>query len=173
MPTDQTPDVNKIDASRDGARHLGYARAVEEAVSAVLDEDNCPTTSGDTGNPCIGTASHDGGHAFARPGHPFSASSLRWLLESSGMPLNQVSDDAFGAPIDRLLSNHDQLWLAFNEEERERDAARKAVAAVRYLHQQYMTAWIDEYTCAHCNRGMDFVLWPCPTIKALDGDDRG
>ena len=45
---------------------------------------------------------------------------------------------------------------------------RRAVAEVRALHFQYLTAWADEYTCAGCNRGMELVLWPCDTIKAID-----
>lgn len=48
---------------------------------------------------------------------------------------------------------------------------RATVARVRALHQQYRTAWTDEFdVCSHCTRGMDLVPWPCDTVRALDGD---
>lgn len=57
------------------------------------------------------------------------------------------------------------------ERHRERaDKAEAALARVRRVHFQYRTAWTDAFdTCAGCNRGMDLVPWPCPTIQALDG----
>jgi hypothetical protein len=49
--------------------------------------------------------------------------------------------------------------------------SRQAVARVRKLHEQYLPAFVDFYTCAHCNTlrgGCDVEPWPCPTIQALD-----
>jgi rubrerythrin len=52
--------------------------------------------------------------------------------------------------------------------------AKRQVARVRELHQEYLPAHVDFYTCAHCNMlhgGNAVEPWPCPTIRALDGKD--
>lgn len=49
---------------------------------------------------------------------------------------------------------------------------RAAVARIRGLHQQYRFAGDDttDY-CAHCNQiSGGWIPWPCPTIRALDGE---
>lgn len=48
--------------------------------------------------------------------------------------------------------------------------ARVMVAAVKKLHDQYLPAHVDFYTCAHCNTLMQFPNvqpWPCPTVTAM------
>jgi hypothetical protein len=50
---------------------------------------------------------------------------------------------------------------------------RAAEARIRGLHQQYRFAGDDttDY-CAHCNQiSGGWIPWPCPTIRALDGDE--
>lgn len=46
--------------------------------------------------------------------------------------------------------------------------------AVHGLHQQYRTAWTDEYDCCgYCNRMAQWpnlVPWPCPVMQAVDAD---
>lgn len=44
------------------------------------------------------------------------------------------------------------------------DGAEAAVARVRALHTE------DHGCCSHCTRE-DAVLYPCPTVRALDGED--
>lgn len=57
----------------------------------------------------------------------------------------------------------------YSEVERELDKAQSAIERVRALHRRGdSTPW-----CEHCDvRGdQDPVLWPCPTLQALDQED--
>ena len=50
-------------------------------------------------------------------------------------------------------------------------ADRAAVARVRALHQEYMFGDDEQVYCAHCNQLSNaWIPWPCPTVKALDGE---
>lgn len=53
------------------------------------------------------------------------------------------------------------------------DDHRAAVARVRHLHHVYRPAHVDTDTCGHCNQLHEWPAvepWPCPTIRALNGD---
>lgn len=54
----------------------------------------------------------------------------------------------------------------------ELNKAREAIERVRQLHQPIENGEWEPH-CSHCREGVgyvDFVDYPCPTIKALDGD---
>lgn len=57
-----------------------------------------------------------------------------------------------------------KLWDAAQEEIKER---------VQELHKQILGPY-DNYICEHCSRltvfASDVIPYPCPTIKALDGE---
>lgn len=66
----------------------------------------------------------------------------------------------------------DGMTTVTDGELREFAELKRSVARVRKLHQQYLPAFVDYYTCAHCNLlhgGLGVEPWPCPTIRALDG----
>jgi len=47
--------------------------------------------------------------------------------------------------------------------------ARRKVANVDALHEQYLPAAVEFYCCGHCNAiSGGYVAWPCPTIRALE-----
>jgi hypothetical protein len=49
------------------------------------------------------------------------------------------------------------------------EQAEARIAAARALHQP--TEFVESWTCAECSRaGQVAPDWPCPTIRALDGD---
>lgn len=55
----------------------------------------------------------------------------------------------------------------------QRDAALAALARVRRLHRRGESAGADFDTCVHCSSEIrwGWVRWPCPTVRALEGDD--
>ena len=66
----------------------------------------------------------------------------------------------------------DAAESAHAESERQRDradAAEAAIARVRELHAP--KTWLDQKVCPHCSESCDPPCpWPCPTIRALDGE---
>lgn len=56
--------------------------------------------------------------------------------------------------------------------------AQEAVKRVKALHKPKIRDWGDELGkvfCGHCYEAYDYYAfeYPCPTIKALDGEDNG
>ncbi len=54
---------------------------------------------------------------------------------------------------------------------------REAIVRVRELHQPVLYGFSTKYDCSHCksecvdySSDTDTVPYPCPTIKALDGE---
>lgn len=52
-------------------------------------------------------------------------------------------------------------------------AARRIIAETQAIHFPYLPAHANVNTCAGCNIGMEIVLWPCKTIRAINGDTDG
>jgi hypothetical protein len=51
---------------------------------------------------------------------------------------------------------------------------RAGLAVVRALHQQYTFGTDPQDYCAHCNQiSGGWIPWPCPTVRALDGEQAG
>lgn len=78
-----------------------------------------------------------------------------------------------GPEISRLNARFHEESFKFLEtigDAQDLDAARRALSRVRLLHRRYRFAGDDTTDCCeHCNRGGNWVPYPCPTIRTIDG----
>ncbi len=104
---------------------------------------------------------------------PFSHNAELIVWARNNLPaLLDALDDA-ECESERLRGD----WIIENRQRKAVEAALAraqqayaAVARIRHLHQQYLPVAVDYDCCSHCNVGGSYVEWPCPTIRALDGD---
>lgn len=78
-----------------------------------------------------------------------------------------------GEELANYASTVDGILEVVNDQLR---LAQRQIAQVKRLHWQYRDAWATPESgdsCAHCNGFTDAgrVPWPCPTIRALRGEE--
>lgn len=74
--------------------------------------------------------------------------------------------------VEMLAPRIEDVETALAAAVHENGELRAALARVREMHDQYLPAAVDYDCCAHCNIGGIYVEWPCPTIRALDGEEK-
>jgi len=93
---------------------------------------------------------------------------LQFILEDEGPP-PQTGDTAELQTLREVAASNKAAYI---EAVKDNWETRAAVARVKQLHAEYFFGDDPTAYCAHCNQiSAGWVPYPCPTLKALNGEE--
>lgn len=93
---------------------------------------------------------------------------LAFVLQDEGPP-PRTNDNAELLTLREIASRNKAAYI---EAVKDTWESKAAVARVKALHTEYNFGDDPTVYCAHCNQiSGGWVIFPCPTVRALNGED--